>query len=345
MKKIFNFFGIVLALLLSVVLIPTLIFNPVWRGVSGLLQPAVIEELTLSLVEEIDLAQISLDQPELVQSLTEAGVSPEAAQALLASQTAKDVLAVVGSDLAQVLQGSFTASSLTESEALRIVDANRAELIQIARLMMPSEAASLTDEQLSLGLDSIVQEEILPLLGEINQVFIEMQAELHGELAVFLELATGPMVPTALLVAAVVFALLIFLFRWPQQRGFLWLGIDCALAAMPVLGIAFSLKGAQLSHLLAQGSGLPDVFHPVLQRVASPILTGGIILAAAAIVLIATFILLRDHRMKKAAAAQEYAPTHAVATAPFIAAETQADETEIPAPEETPAQRSPWDNV
>ena len=35
------------------------------------------------------------------------------------------------------------------------------------------------------------------------------------------------------------------------------------------------------------------------------ILTGGMILAAAAIVLIATFILLRDHRMKKAAAAQE----------------------------------------
>ena len=68
-------------------------------------------------------------------------------------------------------------------------------------------------------------------------------------------------------------------------------------------------------------------------------------LILAAVVLIAAFILLRDRRMKKAAAAQEYAPTHAVATTPFIAAETQADETEIPAPAETPAQRSPWDNV
>ena len=33
MKKVFNFFGIVLALILSLALIPTLIINPVWRGV------------------------------------------------------------------------------------------------------------------------------------------------------------------------------------------------------------------------------------------------------------------------------------------------------------------------
>ena len=342
MKKVFNFFGIVLALILSLALIPTLIFNPVWRGVSGLLQPTVIEELTASLVEEIDLTQLSLDQPELLQFLTENGISPEAAQALLSSQTAKDVLASVGEDLAQVLQGSFTASSLTESEALRIVDANRAELIQIARLMLPSEAAALTDEQVSMGLDSIVQEEVLPLLGQINQAFLEMQADLHGELDFFLELATGPMIPTALLVAAAVLAVLIFLLRWPQQKGFLWLGIDCALAAMPVLGIAFSLKGAQLSQLLAQGAGLPDVFHPVLQRVATPILTGGMILAAAAVVLIAAFILLRDRRMKKAAAAQEYAPVHSAAVIPT---DTPTAESESTAPAEAPAQRSPWDNV
>ncbi len=354
MKKVFNFFGIVLALILSLALIPTLIINPVWRGVSGLLQPEVIEDLTTQIVQEIDFSEISLDDPQLAAALAESGITPEAAQAILSSQTLAELLPLLGDDLVQVLQGSFTTTSLTEAEVLRIVEANRAELVQLLRLAAPEDTAFLTDDQLALGLDSIVQAEILPMLGEVDQLFTELQTELHGELAVALELATGPMIPTVLLVAAVVLAVLIFLFRWPQQKGFLWLGVDCILAALAVLGIALPLKGAQISQLLAQGTGLPDVFNPVLQRVANPILIGGITLVAAAVVLIAAFILLRDRRMKKAVAAQECAPVYSAPTeaTAFIPAESAEAPTDESAAEEhtaeaadAPTQRSPWDNV
>ena len=352
MKKVLNFFGIVLAVIFSLVLIPTLIFNPVWRGVSGLLQPSALEELTTSLVEEIDLSQIALESPELAQALEEAGITPEAAQALLSSQTAKDIISLLGSDLTQVLQGSFTTSALTEAEALRIVNDNRAELIQIVRLMLPDETAALTDDQLNQGLDSVVAQEILPLLGDIDQAFSDMQAELHGELAMALELATGPMIPTALLVAALVLALLIFLCRWPHQEGLLWLGIDSALAALPVLGIAFSLKGPQLSQALAQTAGLPDVFRPFLRRMGNSTLIGGAILAAIAVVMVAGFILLRDRRLKKQAATATFTPAApaAVSAAPFTEAapetETTPEAEAAPDAEAAPeAERSPWDNV
>lgn len=331
MKKVLNFFGIVLAVLFSLALIPTLILNPVWRGVSGLLQPEVLEELTMSVVEEMDLSEFSLESPELAQALTESGISAEAAQALLSSRTAEEVMALVGQDLAHVVKGDFTASALTEAELLRIVEANRTELIEIIRLLAPTDTAALTDDQVSVALDSMVQQEMLPLLTDMNQAFSDMQAELHGEeLGMALELATGSLIPTILLVTALVLAVLIFLCRWPNQEGLLWLGIDSAIAALPVLGMAVSLKGAQLSRVLAQTAGLPNVFGPVLHRMGNTTLVGGLILLALAVLFIAGFIILRDRRMKRRSAHADYAPT-----APTTPA----------APAITDGERSPWDNV
>lgn len=348
MKKVFNVVGIILAIVFSLLLIPTLMTTPIWKGVSGLLQPEVIEELTTQIVQELDFSEISLDEPELVAALEEAGITPEAAQAILSSQTAKELLSLLGTDLAQVLQGSFTTTSLTEAEVLRIADANSAELIQIVRLMVPDETAALTDEQLTLIVYSTLQQEVPALLSGIDQAFTELQTELHSELSVALELLTGPIVTTALLIAALVLAVLIFLCRWPRQEGLLWLGIDAALAALPVLGTAISLKGAQISQALSQTTGLPDVFGPVLHRFGNTALIGGAILAAAAVLLIAFFILLRDRRLKKAAAHADYAPTARADYAPDFHADYAPAE---PAPIEPPVadsaerEHSPWDNV
>lgn len=348
MKKVFNVFGIILAILFSLLLVPMLIVAPIWQGASGLLQPEVIEEVTGQIVAEIDLAEIALTNPELLQSLTEAGLSPEAAQALLSSNSAQEVLSLLGDDLAQILQGSFTASALTEAEVTRIAAENRAELIQIARLLAPSETATFTDDQVSQLVDMLLAEQVLPMLADLDPALLDLQNQLHGEMAVALELLTGPIVTTALLIAALVLAVLIFLCRWPRQEGLLWLGIDAALAALPVLGTAISLKGAQISQALSQTTGLPDVFGPVLHRFGNTALIGGAILAAAAVLLIAGFILLRDRRLKKAAAHADYAPTARADYAPDFHADYAPAE---PAPIKPPVadsaerERSPWDNV
>ena len=330
MKKVFNVFGIFLAVLFSFLLVPLLILNPIWSGLSNLLQPEVIEEVATQLVEEIDLTEMALNNPELMQSLTEAGLSPEAAQALLSSRAAQEALSIITGDFSLVIQGNFTTSSLTEDTMLRIINENQAELVQLVRILLPDETASLTDEQLALALEPIAREEIVPLLGELNQMMLDLQTEIHGELANAMALITGPLVKNALLAGIAVLAILIFLCRWRHQEGLLWLGIDAALASLPVLGIALSLKGPQLAQLLSQGTGAPNVFGPVLHQAGNAILIGGAILGAAAVVLIAGFILLRDRRLKKQAAQSECVPTNP------IPAEV------VPA---SGAERSPWDNV
>ena len=58
-------------------------------------------------------------------------------------------LELAGKDLTLVLEGNFTAASLTEAELLGIVTDNLDELVSIARLTAPEEFSSLTDDQLA----------------------------------------------------------------------------------------------------------------------------------------------------------------------------------------------------
>lgn len=340
MKKVFNVFGIILAVIFSLVLIPTLLLTPIWQGFSGLLEPAFIESVATEIVEEIDLSEISLNDPELMQELTEAGISPEAAEAILTSDTVRQAVQLLGHDFSQVLLGGFESSSLTEAELQRIVTENRDELVQILRLMEPQDSAALTDEQLGQALDMYVQSEGGALITELNAMMLQLQTDLHTEYAELMMLLQGPIVLTVLLGLIALLAVLIFLCRWPHQEGLLWLGIDAALASLPVLGIAVSIKGAQITDALTQGTGVPGgVFAPVLRHAGNTILIGGVILLAAAVLLIALFILLRDRRMKKAAAAA-VSYESAAAADPFA---PQLPE-DSPLRDKAPADRSPWDN-
>jgi len=340
MKKVLNVFGIIFAAILSMILVPLLILAPVWQGMSGLLDPAFIENVSTEIVEEIDLSEISLNDPELIQSMTEAGITPEAAEALLESNTAREVVELLGQDLIQVLQGPFTTSALTEAEIARLVEENRQELIVLLRLLTQEDAVSITDAQLSDALDVLASQQAAPLSGEITQAMLEMQSALYEEFAAVMQLLRGPIILISLLGAAFVLALLIFLFRWPRQEGLMWLGIDAALAALPVLGIAVSLKGAQISQLLAQSAGVPNVFGPVLRHAGNTMLLGGLLLLAAAVLFIAGFILLRARRLKKAAAHADYAPTAHADYAPAKPAPI-----EPPVADSAERERSPWDNV
>ena len=333
MKKVFNAFGIAFALLFSLALVPVLIANPTFRAVSDFLQPETVEHVaveTIAQLDQVDLDEVIRTNPQLVQPLTEMGLTPETAQALLGSQAVQEVLTTLVGDAAQILRGSFTASTLTPAQLQRIATENRAELISILRLAAPSEMAALTDEQVGQTVDSLVQEYALPLLAELDGALLEYLAEMRMLLSLS---------KTGLLVAALVLAFLIFLCRWPQQKGLLWLGIDCALAGLPLLGVALSLKRPQLSQFFAQATDLPNIFGPALQRFGTTMLIGSLILLAAAAALIAGFVLLRDRRMRKQAAHPDYAPPAAPDSAPAAPTADTA-----PAITDT-AERSPWDNV
>ena len=62
MKKVFNVFGILLALLFSLVLIPLLIANPAFRAVSDFLQPETVEQVA---ADDSGMASYALVRPKV----------------------------------------------------------------------------------------------------------------------------------------------------------------------------------------------------------------------------------------------------------------------------------------
>ena len=325
MKKVLNVFGIILAVLFSLALIPTLIAAPVWEGVSALMEPEFLEQAVSEMVNELQETDFQIDASDMAAE----GFDPALAQALADSAALQEIAPLLGQDLCQVVQGKFVSTALTADELQRIGSENRQELAEIFALLAQSEGEALTVEEAGLVIDQLIADSA-GLEAELTGLFLELQTDLHTEYAEFLALLTGPIVTTALLIAALVLAFLIFLCRWPHQEGFLWLGIDAALAALPVLGIAVSIKGTQFSQALSQGVGVPNIFTPVLRQAGNAMLIGGVVLLAAAVLLIAAFILLRDRRLKREAA---YADT-----APVAAPQSYA-------PPRDGAERSPWDNV
>lgn len=304
---VLNVFGVIFAILLSLLLIPTLITAPVINGLSGLVQPEFLQDISTEIVEEVDLAEIIASDPEAAQALAESGLTEEAVAALMESQFVRDILQLVGQDLAQVAQGTFTVSALSESELLRLAEAHKDELIAIFRLLDPEATAALSDSDMGEMVDLIVQEELVGLSSELSGVMTELQNTLYGEGSVLPIFISGILTWAAIGIAFVL-ALLIFLCRLRHQEGFLWLGIDAALAALPVLLIGVGIKGAQVRQLLAQQVPAGDIFDPIVRRFGSSTLIGGAILLALAAVFIASFVLLRDRRLKKEAMAEAQLP-------------------------------------
>ena len=324
MKKVLNGFGIILAVLFSLALIPMLIVTPVWEGVSALLEPEFLEQAVSEVVEELQETDFQID----ASNITGEGIDPALAQAIANSAALREIAPLLGQDVCLIAQGKFVSTALTAETLQRIGSAHRQELAEIFALLAQSEGQVLSADEAGLVVDQLLAD-AAGLEAELTGLFLDMQTELQTEYGPVLALLSGPIVTTALLIAALVLAFLIFLCRWPHQEGFLWLGIDAALAALPVLGIAVSIKGTQFSQALSQGMGVPNIFAPVLRQAGNAMLIGGAVLLAVAVLLIAAFILLRDRRLKREAAYADKAPT-----APQSYA--------LP---RDGAERSPWDNV
>ena len=299
MRAFFNVLGIIAATLLSFVLIAVLITAPVWQGFSGLLKSDVLEKM----VTKMDFAEVVTSSPELMAELTSEGISPEAAEAILQSNTFDELLQILSADFLLAAKGEFSTTSLTGDKLVEIADRNRSEIVSIVRLLVP-EASLLTDPQLEQLVDNMLPIFSSSIVAEVDGMLLELQTDLAQEgVTQALEIAASPIITLTLLGVAFVLALLIFLFRLRHAEGFLWLGIDSILAALPVLGIGALLKSTGI--LNAATAQVPDaemasVLFPVLGAVGSTILMGGAVLIGLGIVLIAAFVLLRDRRMRKA---------------------------------------------
>ena len=303
MKTVFNILGCIIAFFLSIILICNLLLLPILQGVTGLLQPRVLE----AIIEEIDPESLLTAAPDLTQALVESGINEEAARALLESGVVAEVLQSVAGDALKALQGEFVQPSLTQDALKELVHQHREELLEVVLLMAPPEL-SLNMEGANLLLDQLVTEQSGVLIDTINDAMVQLQQEMQAQnITAAIMLFTKGVVTAVLIGFAVVLAGLIFLCRLRHAEGFVWIGVDAILAALPTFGAGKLMTGTFLLSQLPTGA-IGTTLLPVLRRTATSVFIGSAILMGVGILCIILFVLLRKRRMKKAAAAQAALP-------------------------------------
>ena len=176
MKKVLNGFGIILAVLFSLALIPMLIVTPVWEGVSALLEPEFLEQAVSEVVEELQETDFQIDASNIAGE----GIDPALAQAIANSAALREIAPLLGQDICHVALGEFVSTTLTAEELQRIGSAHRQELAEIFALLAQSEGQVLSADEAGLVVDQLLAD-AAGLEAELTGLFLDMQTELQTE--------------------------------------------------------------------------------------------------------------------------------------------------------------------
>ena len=248
MKKIFNFFGIIISFVLSLVLFVELLVVPVVSATTSFTQ---IDNLK-KIVSQIDLSQLEFTD--------ENGADAELLNQLLEGDLMAELLELYVEDNGG--ERIFTV------EALKAVcEEHMEELLPIVKEVMKEEltlpdGSMLKDEDLEKVVLQLINEEADNLIQEFPTV---EDLGITEEVILGLKYLREGMVWFVFIGAAAVLSLLILLFRCVHFKGFVWLGVVYFLAGGINLLAAVALQKS--------GSALAESFVPETEGIIAPIIS------------------------------------------------------------------------
>lgn len=295
-KKIINVFGILLAVVLSLLLLVFAIAAPVTAAATSLVQKDTLQGI-------VD----SIDYNELLPGLVPEGqMSPQDEELilqLLETEFISEVTSLYMDDLLAQLDGSTEPPSLTVETLQELAEEHTDELVPILRPYfieggMVSETTS--DSQIAAMIASYFGEAgeyILAYLPGLDDLGID------AETVMLISLFRSKLVQNVMTAILVILSLLVLGCRWPRFKGFMWLAVVYFLAAIPVLLLGFGVT-ASVPMLLAEEMGeLTVLFTPVLAAMTKVLYTNAIVYLVLTVVFVLIFVFGRK-LLKKCKAAK-----------------------------------------
>jgi hypothetical protein len=162
MKKVLNVFGIILSVIFSIVLVPVLVATPIVSALSGFTQAETIQEVVASVDygEIIDTAIMAAD-PGMADELEDMGISGDAVQDLMETETVGEVLDLYVEDMFSTLDGESSEISFDEDTIQDIISANKEELLPFVKQFTGTqigEGFTLSDEEAGQVLDVLMEQ-------------------------------------------------------------------------------------------------------------------------------------------------------------------------------------------
>lgn len=301
-KKILNVFGILLAWILSLVLIPMLMVSPLLFSGISFVQPDNMVEM----VTDVDISQLIPDFEAVGGGdLTETEV--EQIEKILNTDAVKEFITVYTKDVTNSLFGIEATPGFTPELFMEIVDDNIDELIEVFKAVDP-ELSDVPVEELETEVREFISEntaemlESLPAPETVREQLVENNPEMETALKIWGQM---DMIKWVIVGVTVILAVLIFLCRLFGFRGFRWLAVDLFIASAfsgllcaPLIATPDLLTG-----LLEGNEGLAGILGTAISGFAEGMVIRTAIMFVSGIALLTVYLLIKSARKKKQAAA------------------------------------------
>ena len=301
-KIILNIFGILLAVILSIVLFASLIATPVVSAATKLISPNTINQV----IDEIDF-EVILENS--IPEESESAIPKEVISKVFETQAAKDfIITLYTSEISAAFKGDVT-EGITADQIKQIFNDNIDEITDIMYQYVP-KGENISKEELKTNLTQeldVLSDDLAKQLPDVNQLIGEGNDNELIQTASFVFSGT---LLNAFIFACVILSGLIYALRFPRFKGFMWLGVVYLLATLVVLAIGIAGSSvSSVSALLLESipAEMLGIVTPIISVIFSKITNGGLALLGLAALFIAAFILCRIFivKKKKAAKAEE----------------------------------------
>ena len=222
-KIIFNIFGILLAIIFGFFTFCSLIVTPVVSAGTDIFQPDTIQQLLqdMNLSKQLE-STLKESVPAELQNIDASFIDD-----LMDSELINDVLQLYIDNLLGVLENDHI-ESINQQQIQNLLDKHTPELVSMLRPYLPSDFP-FTDQEVSKYANDMVKPALTTMVSSLPT--LEDLGVDNTTLTVIHMLYDGSLLKH-LFIAIFILSLLVFLFRFPGLKGFMWLGIIYLLSAV-----------------------------------------------------------------------------------------------------------------
>ncbi len=322
--KAVNIITAIVAVLLSILLVPTLFATGLVGAAQRATTPTAMTQFITEAVQNVDFEQIIIDSAGENNISEEDLAQVQIVDRLVESEAAQKLFALYAQDMSGMMKGDYDPANpaITADALTSIATEHIDEIVDIIgdlnpdadREILQDEVLTYVEENASELVSNIPISEIITptAMPDISQLLQVVKTALWILLGVCVTLGR-----------------LVYSCRNYRFRGFIWLGVDAALAGLLTLGGARLLQNPSTLSIIPLEDTYVDLIQILLNGAAGMLNTVALILFGAAVVFIGVFITLKYTVLKKRDAA-------AAPMADISADEMQVPMADIPAEEETP---------
>lgn len=284
LKGIANVFGILLALVLSLVLFVMLITTPLASAAGSFMQTETLKKV----VKNIDYAELFTDM-EIVGDMSETGLDPEMIATLMESGMVEDIVELYADGVFDMLEGKRDEIALSAETVNGILQKYLDDIVPIVKAMIPAEYP-VPDEMIR----SMTSEMLKEYSGEITGMLPAAEdLGINREIVMAVNMLRDGTVLMGIIGVVGVLSILILLCRFVRFKGFMWLGVVYVIGGVISFLASMSMGDAVKSVVAAAEPGLEAVITPITGIIAAEMMKGAGVLVGLAALFIIVFVVGR----------------------------------------------------